>query len=135
MMNFADFQNSFSLRLDDRQVAAVRQTEGPVLLLAVPGIDLHKADKDGITPLSRAAYNGHTECVKLLIAAGADVNKADKDGETPLYWAAYKGHTECVKQLIAAGADVNKANNWGSTPLEVAKTEEIKQLLRDAGAR
>ena len=37
MMNFADFQKRFSLRLDDRQVAAVRQTEGPVLLLAVPG--------------------------------------------------------------------------------------------------
>ena len=37
MMTFEAFRQQFSLRLDKQQEAAVRQTEGPVLLLAVPG--------------------------------------------------------------------------------------------------
>ena len=97
--------------------------------------DVNKANNWGYTPLYWAAYSGHTECVKQLIAAGADVNKADKEGQTPLHCAARHGRTECVKQLIAAGADVNKADKNGQTPLHAAKTEEIKRLLRTAGAR
>lgn len=37
MMTVEAFRQQFSLRLDRQQEAAVRQTEGPVLLLAVPG--------------------------------------------------------------------------------------------------
>ena len=37
MMTFEALKQRFSLRLDRQQEAAVRQTEGPVLLLAVPG--------------------------------------------------------------------------------------------------
>lgn len=37
MMEFAAFRQQFSLRLDAQQETAVRHTEGPVLLLAVPG--------------------------------------------------------------------------------------------------
>lgn len=36
-MTYEEFKNQYSLRLDAQQEAAVRQTEGPVLLLAVPG--------------------------------------------------------------------------------------------------
>ena len=96
--------------------------------------DVNMADEDGKTPLYGAAEKGHTECVKLLIDAKADVNKANKYGYTPLHMAASWGHKECVKLLIAAGADVNKADKDGKTPLKYAKTEEIKRLLRDAGA-
>ncbi len=115
--------------------AAEKGNSELITFLITAGADVNTADKYGYTPLYRAAVGGHTECVKLLIAAGADVNKATNFGSTPLYWAARNGHPECVKLLISAGADVNKANNWGSTPLEAAKTEEIKQLLRDAGAK
>ena len=37
MMEFEAFRRRFSLRLDPQQEAAVRRTDGPVLLLAVPG--------------------------------------------------------------------------------------------------
>ena len=36
-MTYQEFQTAFSIRLNPQQEAAVRQTEGPVLLLAVPG--------------------------------------------------------------------------------------------------
>jgi hypothetical protein len=35
-----------------------------------------------------AAYDGHTECLKLLLAAGGDVNKCDNNGCSPIYVAA-----------------------------------------------
>ena len=73
-------------------------------LLIIAGADVNKADKYGRTPLYRAAFSGHTECVKLLLAAPAiDVNKADKDGKTPLFCAIWEGHKEVVKLLEAAG--------------------------------
>ena len=37
MMDFTDFRQRFCLKLNRQQEAAVRKTEGPVLLLAVPG--------------------------------------------------------------------------------------------------
>ena len=36
-MTEQEFQQRFSIALNPQQQAAVRQTEGPVLLLAVPG--------------------------------------------------------------------------------------------------
>ncbi len=33
-----------------------------------------------VTPLSKAAYNGHTEAVRLLLEQGADADARDKVG-------------------------------------------------------
>ena len=43
------------------------------------------------------------------------------------------GHTEVL--LAAPGIDVSEADKDGKTPLSVADNEEIKALLRVAGAR
>ncbi|MDO4752012.1 MAG: ankyrin repeat domain-containing protein [Akkermansia sp.] len=109
-------------------------------LLITAGADVNKADKDGETPLCRAANDGYSEeCVKLLLAApGIEVNKANKYGYTPLYRAADDGHTEIVKLLLAApGIEVNKANKYGFTPLYQAaymgRTKCVKQLLAAPG--
>ena len=131
----------------------------PAAEVWIPGVDVNMADEEGDTPLDvaeteeimrllreaaeednnntallEAAEKGNSELLSQLIASGADVNTANKDGETPLSEAAYFGRTECVKLLIAAGADVNMATSSGYTPLDAAETEEIKQLLRAAGA-
>ena len=108
-------------------------------LLIAAGSDVNAAANSGSTSLWYAAYNGHSECVRLLLAApGIDVNKADKCGDTPLYWAAYNGHSECVKLLLAApGIDVNAASTDGSTPLWWATynghTECVRLLLAAPG--
>ena len=43
---------------------------------------------------------------------------------------ALNNHTETVKVLLAAGADKTIKSNTGKTALDVAKTDEIKQLLQ-----
>ena len=77
------------------------------------GADVNLADKDGQTPLFRAALKGHIfrdvltrhiESVKALIDAGADVNQADNVGRNPLDMASSGGHIEVVRMLIDAGA-------------------------------
>jgi ankyrin repeat protein len=57
-----------------------------VLLSA--GADKDAKDKDGETPLRRAAESGHKECVELLLSAGADKDAKNNDGWTPLHHAA-----------------------------------------------
>ena len=114
-----------------------RRKEVVKLLLAAPGIDVNKATVDERTPLYLASCLGDTEVVKALLAVpGIDVNKADEDIRTPLYWASCHGDTEVVKALLAApGIDVNKADEEGLTPLLVTEDDEIRALLRAAGAR
>ena len=78
------------------------------------------ASEDGITPLTAASSEGHTECVKLLIDAKADVNAKDKDSTTSLMAAAARGHFDVVEIIVAAGAEVNEQNVDGHTALMFA---------------
>ena len=69
-------------------------------LLAAPGIEVNAANKDGWTPLSWAADQGHEAVVgQLLAAPGIEVNAADKDGETPLLVAQRRGYRGIAKLL------------------------------------
>ncbi|KAN0069147.1 hypothetical protein V8E54_012776, partial [Elaphomyces granulatus] len=54
--------------------------------------DVNQEDKDGRTPLSWAAGNGHDAVVKLLLDNNADIESKNNKGRTPLSDAAWKGH-------------------------------------------
>ena len=55
-------------------------------LLRTNGIDVNKANSDGVTSLDIASFQGHTDIVKsLLRTKGINVNKANSDGVTPLF--------------------------------------------------
>ena len=121
---------------NDNLLSAAKKGEAHILtLLITAGADVNVADDFGFTPLYWAAYNGHTECVRLLLAApGIDVNKTNQNGDTPLICAAGMGHTECVRLLLAApGIDVNKPEKNGWTPLigaaNMGHTECVRLLL------
>ena len=62
-----------------------------VKLLLNTKANVEAEDKDGGTPLSCAAKNGHVDVVKLLLNAKANVEAEDKDGGTPLSCAAENG--------------------------------------------
>jgi ankyrin repeat protein len=73
---------------------------GVVKLLLEAKADVESKDSGfGITPLSRAAAEGHEGAVKLLLEAKADVESKDLGGWTPLSRAAKEGHEAVVKLL------------------------------------
>jgi hypothetical protein len=70
---------------------------------------------------------------------------ADGNGSTALMWATSKQRVEVVRDLLQAGADPNATNDFGWSALEynlertgllfsVARSQQIRQLLMDAGA-
>jgi len=98
--------------------------------------------KLGTLPVQIAAWNGHTDVVKLLLGARACANKADGNGRTPLCSAAEQGHASSVRVLIEAGAQPTKCVQLVGrpplTPLQVAKQSgnvEALRLIREASER
>ena len=68
---------------------------------------------------------------------------AEHDGWSPLHKASEMGHAAIVQMLLAKGADPlartlpdedAAEDAVGKTPLEVAKTEAVRELLREAEA-
>ncbi|KAF2688457.1 hypothetical protein K458DRAFT_428036 [Lentithecium fluviatile CBS 122367] len=103
------------------------------LLLGTGKVDVDAKDKDGQTPLWRAAGNGHEAIVKLLLDTGkVDVDAKDKWGQTPLWRAAGNGHEAIVKLLLDTGkVDVDAEDMWGRTSLAAGNGHEaIVKLLR-----
>lgn len=77
-------------------------------------------DKDGITPLMRAAETGDGATLRRLIADGHDVNAADKNGLTALIRAVKARQVKTAAELITAGADINAETRNGWTALSFA---------------
>ncbi len=64
-----------------------------------------------------------------------DINQHHESAPTPLMQAALKGDVEAVKKLIEQGADVNAEDNDGNRALDLAKTDEVKEVLLKAGGK
>ena len=122
----------------------------PVMALTLlkAGADPKVKDKEGHTALMFAGRKALAEIVQALLKAGVDVNLADEKGKTALMWAASadespwpssiefkKKQAETVKMLISAGADVNASDSAGKTALDLANTNEVKQILREAAKK
>jgi ankyrin repeat protein len=72
------------------------------LLSGRANIDAH--NKNGVTPLMIASFQGHIAAVRLLIARRANVNARASNGATALVMATTKNRTEVVEILKQAGA-------------------------------
>ncbi|KAJ1323828.1 HET domain-containing protein [Microdochium nivale] len=59
----------------------------------------------GMTPLSRAAAEGHAGEVNRLLREGSALNKVDGYGLTPLIWAVWLHNENVVDVLLGAGAN------------------------------
>ncbi|MBE6419579.1 MAG: hypothetical protein E7031_05545 [Akkermansiaceae bacterium] len=105
------------------------------LLIAFDGIIIDALDKDGHTPLYRAAKMGYDDRVKLLLNAHANVNEGGKDNYPPIYGAIEGNYPQTLRILLEAGANVNGNEKW--TPLHsaiVSQRKECVKILIEFGA-
>ncbi len=79
-------------------------------------------------------WMGHADVAAVLLDRGAEVNGKINDGRMPLHYAANYGHADVAALLLDRGAEVNAKDNEGATPLQLSATQEIKDLLIEAGA-
>lgn len=95
--------------------------------------DVNLTTVDGNTALMwclRGTSSRHKAVADRLLDAGADVTIANKEGQTPLHKAAQLGYGKMAMRLLDLGADIEAKNNEGETPLDVAKDENVKNLLK-----
>ena len=125
-----------------------------MLLAAGADVNTEQSWGYGRTILRNAVAAEEFEIVRMLLSAGAkdtEMSPKDRDAlwndtknieavtmfeETALMAAAKHGYADIVKVLLDAGSDViNTKNMQGDTALSLAKTPEIAELLRKAGAK
>ncbi|XP_056408594.1 ankyrin repeat domain-containing protein 50-like [Hyla sarda] len=108
-----------------------------VSVLLDHGADPLLEDKEGLTPLLIAAYEGQEEVAELLLEAGADPDRAGKDQMTPLLAAASGGHAETVRVLLLWGASTDVLDIEGRSALLLAAAavhgEEAVRVLLHRG--
>ena len=78
------------------------------------GIDANKVDKEGNTPLIKAAASRETAVLEQLLAVRKDVNSKNAKGESALTIAVKSGTPENVALLLNKGAYVNVADKDGN---------------------
>jgi len=66
--------------------------------------NINTRDKNGMTPLMHASYNGYADIVEILLKKGANVNKKNNNGETALMLAKVKQHVKVAALIRQAGA-------------------------------
>ena len=108
-----------------------------VRYLVEQGADMETPNINGDTPLICVSNRGCPEVVRYLLEQGADRDKTatSSDGWTSLHCAAYNDDLETAKLLMVYGADLNATNNSGEMPIDMARTEEMKQAIRDEPRR
>eukprot|EP00518_Triparma_eleuthera_P020463 CAMPEP_0197564508 /NCGR_PEP_ID=MMETSP1320-20131121/30541_1 /TAXON_ID=91990 /ORGANISM="Bolidomonas sp., Strain RCC2347" /LENGTH=363 /DNA_ID=CAMNT_0043126427 /DNA_START=139 /DNA_END=1227 /DNA_ORIENTATION=+ len=87
-------------------------------LVEYDGENANKCKWSGVTPLHRAASEGHSDVVEYLVKkAKCDVNAKTTFGwHTPLHFACRSGHEECCVVLIENGATWQIFNKDRETP-------------------
>ncbi|KAK7093373.1 ankyrin repeat domain-containing protein 49-like [Littorina saxatilis] len=102
------------------------------LLTADPSL-VHSVDKDGYTPLHRAAYGDHLEMAEYLLSNGANLLARTEDGWQPLHSACRWNCARVAELLLHNGAEINSQSNGGLTALHLACSEhdavEVVELL------
>ena len=89
-------------------IPPVKQETETLQVQAVPApVDPNAPDKDGLTPLMRAAREGDVAAMQRLVDQGAEVNQMDHLAHTALFFAIMAKSGPAVEWLIAHGAEVD----------------------------
>ncbi len=112
-------------------------------------VNIHLGFQHNETPLHIAAGGRNEYYVRILLKNGADIKAVDENNDTALYNAVIGGDKGIISLLINAGIEVNHQNGRGNTVLHLVerlendsqtaeerhKYQEVKKLLKAAGAR
>ena len=124
-------------------IAAANGQDAVLRFLVEHGANIEQAgysNRDpelSVTPLMRAAMNGHTNAVGVLAELGAKLDAQDTFGRTALYHATTSNHSGCANMLIQHGANLDIQTDKSETALMKAAlkgSEAIVSLLVEAGA-
>ena len=98
-------------------------------LLLEEEINVKVQDKDGYNALILACKHGHLDIVELLLKDGIDLDVQDDNGYTALMYASAEGHEKIVELLLDCDADPDIVADDTKIALDVAKTEEIWDII------
>ncbi|CAB3386943.1 Hypothetical predicted protein [Cloeon dipterum] len=97
------------------------------LLLAAEQTDIRRREER----LLAAARAGKLDAIHQMLRSESapNINCVDNQGNTCLHCAAYRGHKEVAVLLLQNGIDTKIKNNRGQTALDLAKDEQMNQVL------
>jgi len=126
-IEYEGFHTPFEMILTKNNIELVQ-------LFIDAGVNIHRVDNHGRTPLEHAAaYTNDPEIFRLLISKGANVNTGGNS--TPLHRAADNNKSQNISLLISLGADINARDNRGFTPLmQASRFYQCVDILIKAGA-
>jgi serine/threonine-protein phosphatase 6 regulatory ankyrin repeat subunit B len=101
-----------------------------VKILIESGANVNVQSEEGESPLHMAAINDCFKSTKMLIDAGANVNASNEGGCTPLHYTALYNSIKSSKLLIKSGAKLDIKDENGKLPYDLARSEEMKTILR-----
>ncbi|KAL2812048.1 ankyrin repeat-containing domain protein [Aspergillus granulosus] len=112
-------------------IAAANDQPDAVQLLLDHSASPYEADKDGFTPLIRAAAAGHELVVRRLLGWRRELClETDDTGRTPLSHAAIHGHLTVLETLADVQTDVNLCTKHGHTALHLATAAHQTPTIR-----
>lgn len=83
------------------------------------------------TPLHLTTSHGYFDISKMLVENGCTINSVDDEKNTPIHICASTGHIELLKYLLDRFPQADVKNIYGKTPIDLAKKEDIKNLLQE----
>ena len=101
-------------------------------------VHINTPNKNGWTPLMRAARFGNVDTMRLLLAHNADIEAVTTTSATALCIALYNKQNEASKLLIKSNAKTDMRLNDGETMLSLAAAycnAEIVEMLLQTNAR
>ncbi|XP_061709310.1 oxysterol-binding protein-related protein 1-like [Cydia pomonella] len=81
--------------------------------------------------LLNAAKAGQIDDIQALLSSSnpPNINCVDAQGNTCLHCAAYRGHTRLAVLLLQNGVDTTLKNNSGQLAIDMAKDQEMRDVL------
>lgn len=106
-------------------------------LITEAGAIVEMEDREGETPLHKAAMAGKLSVTAVLLSHGADANAKDTDGWTALHNACSRGYLDLVRLLIdRGGAQIDIQGGRGAwTPLMNAASKGHLPIVRHLTAK